>query len=398
MEGAADARYSATGHLVYVRNGTLNAVPFDIRRMRVTGGGVTLVPDVMQAANMPNTAFDSGAGQFSVSATGSLAYVRGGIYTFPERELVWVDRWGRVETLAAPPRAYTYPRLSPDGTRVVVSTSLARRSTPQGDRNIWLYDVARRTSTRLTFEGRNLAAIWTPDGSRITFGSSLGGQENIFWKAADGNGAPERITDSPEQQRVSSWSPDGHTLLFVQGSSPAGNGRDILLLTPHEDRAPRTLFATQFDEMYAEFSPDGRWIAYASDESGRSEVYVAPYPGPGPRVPVSVDGGHSPTWARGGRELLYLEPVGTGGAGPYYVIAVPVTIGERFSAGQPRKLFSTPLGLAAQARGYDVSPDSTRLLMVQPRPRTPLKPSQIVLVQNWHDELQRRLPSGVDPR
>jgi dipeptidyl aminopeptidase/acylaminoacyl peptidase len=182
---------------------------------------------------------------------------------------------------------------------------------------------------------------------RITFGSSLGGQENIFWKVADGNGVAERLTDSPEQQRVSSWSPDGRTLLFVQGSSPAGNGRDILLLQPGEDRAPRPLFATQFEEMYAEFSPDGRWIAYASNESGRSEVYVAPYPGPGPKVPVSVDGGHSPAWVRsgGGHELLYLEPAGTGGingnSGPYQVIAVPVTIGERFSAGQPRKLFST---------------------------------------------------------
>jgi Tol biopolymer transport system component len=124
---------------------------------------------------------------------------------------------------------------------VVVST--------QGDRNIWLYDIARRTSTRFTFEGRNLAPIWTPDGVRITFGSSLGGQENIFWKVADGNGAAERLTDSPEQQRVSSWSPDGRTLLFVQGSSPAGNGRDILLLQPDEDRAPRPLFATQFEEV-----------------------------------------------------------------------------------------------------------------------------------------------------
>jgi Tol biopolymer transport system component len=264
----------------------------------------------------------------------------------------------------------------------------------QGDRNVWLYDIARRTSTRLTFEGRSLAAIWSPDGAWITFGSSLGGQENIFQKAADGGGTAERITESPEQQRVSSWSPDGQTLLFVQGGSPAGNGRDILLLTPTDGGPPQPLFATRFDEMYAEFSPDGRWIAYASNESGLSEVYVAPYPGRGSKVLLSVDGGHSPVWARNGRELLYLEPVGEEGAGPYNVMAVSVTIGERFSAGQPRKLFATPLGLAAQARGYDLSADGTRLLMVQPRPRTPLTPSQIVLVQNWHEELKRRVPSN----
>ena len=174
VDGGADARYIPTGHIVYVRRGVLLAAPFDLAQRRVTGGGVAVVPDVMQSANMNNSMLDSGAGQFSVSASGSLAYVRGGVYVFPERVLVWVDRTGRVEPLPLPARAYTYPRLSPDGKRIAVST--------QGDRNIWMYDIGRGTTTRVTVDGRNMAPAWTPDGLRLTFGSSIGGQENLVWQ------------------------------------------------------------------------------------------------------------------------------------------------------------------------------------------------------------------------
>ena len=257
VEGGADARYIPTGHIVYMRRGTLLAAPFDLGQRRVTGGSVTVVSDVMQSANMPNTTTDSGAGQFSVSGSGSLAYVRGGVYVFPERQLVWVDRTGRIEPLAAPPRAYNYPRIAPDGNRIAVST--------QGDRNVWMYDIARRTTERITVDGRNMAPAWTPDGQRITFGSSLGGQENLFWKLADGTGTAERLTTSPVVHRAGSWSPDGRALVFLEGDVISQNGRDLMLL---EAGKVRPFIVTRFDEQYPEFSPDCHWIAFSSNESG----------------------------------------------------------------------------------------------------------------------------------
>ena len=378
VDGGADARYISTGHIIYMRRGVLLAAPFDLAQRRVTGGSLAVVPDVMQSANMSNTTLDSGAGQFSVAAAGSLAYVRGGIHVFPGRVLVWVDRTGRIEPLDLPARAYNYPRLSPEGNRIAVST--------QGDRNIWMYDIGRGTTERVTVDGRNMAPSWTPNGRRLTFGSSAGGQENLVWQTADGNGAAERLTTSSFLHRAGSWSPDGRTLVFVEGD--AQRGRDILIL---EAGKVRPFLDTRFDEQYPEFSPDGHWIAYSSNESGRSEVYVKPYPD-GARVLISVSGGHSPAWTRSGRELIYLDPVGPNESSPYAVMSVSVTPGPALKTGQPRKLFETPMGLQASVRGYDLAVDGSRLLMVQQEPREAIKPSEIVLVQNWFDELVRRVP------
>jgi len=386
LQEAADAHYVSTGHLVYVRSATLNAVPFDLQRMQITGGSVTLVSDLMQSGNMPNQQIDSGEGQFSVSESGSLAYVRGGLYVFPDRLLVWVDRTGKIEPLAAPPRAYLYPRLSPDGTSVLVST--------QGDRNVWLYNIARGTLTRVTVEGRNMAAIWTRDGARITFGFTAGGEENLFSKPADSSRAAERLTDGTLQQRAAAWSPDGQTLAFVEGDTENPTLRNIMMLTPGKERQSRPFMASRFDENYPDFSPDGKWIAFSSNESGRAEVYVAPFPGPGAKVLLSGEGGHSPAWSRNGRELFYLQPLGAGGSGPYKIMSVPITNGATFLAGRPQVLFETPLGLQANVRGYDLSLDDKRFLMVQPQPRVTTRPTQVMLVQHWFDELRRRVPTN----
>jgi eukaryotic-like serine/threonine-protein kinase len=156
----------------------------------------------------------------------------------------------------------------------------------------------------------------------------------------------------------------------------------------------RPFLASRFNEVYAEFSPDGKWIAFTSNESGRNEVYVTPYPGPGPRVLVSAGGGHSSAWTRSGRELIYLSPLGPNDAAPYAVTAVSFEPGSPPTIGSPQKLFETPMGLSASVRGYDVARDGSRLLMVQPQPREPLKPSEIVLVQNWFGELVRRAPAN----
>ena len=161
IRGGADARYLRSGHLLYLRRGALMAVPFDSDRLAVTGGEVALIADVMQSANTPSEDSESGAGQFSISETGSLLYLPGGMFPDPERSLAWVDRTGQVQPLALPARAYLMPRISPDGRRVVLWT--------QGDRNVWVHDLARGTLTRLTSEARNARAIWTPDGTRVTY-------------------------------------------------------------------------------------------------------------------------------------------------------------------------------------------------------------------------------------
>ncbi len=380
IEGGADAHYVPTGHLVYMRRSTLMAVPFDPRDLTVSGGSVALLSDVMQAANMTRTAQDSGAGQFSIAASGSLAYVPGGIHTLGDRSLVWMDQSGRIEALAAPPRVYTYPRLSPDGTRVLVTT--------QGDRNIWIYDVTRRTTTRLTVEGRSQAAIWTPDGTRVTFGSSIAGTENLFWAPADGTGTSERLTTSPLLHRASAWSPDGQVLAFVAFA----NQYDILTLPSAGNRQPTAVTRSRFNETHPDFSPDGRWLAYTSDESGRSEIYAQPYPGPGARVLISTDGGTAPAWARNGQQLFYLAPALPEGKAGVRMMAVSVTLGTQLTAGRPRMLFeSTTPSPGFSIRNYDVTSDG-RFLAVQFHERSPIRPAQIVLVQNWFQELRRRVP------
>ena len=188
VDGGADARYVPTGHIIYMRRGVLLAAPFDLAQRRVTGGSTAVVPDVMQSANMINTTLDSGAGQFGVFGRRARSRTSGAASTSFQGGCSSGagDRTGRIEPLDLPARAYNYPRLSPEGNRVAVST--------QGDRNIWMYDIGRGTTARVTVDGRNMAPTWTPDGIRLTFGSSAGGQENLVWQTADGNGAAERLT------------------------------------------------------------------------------------------------------------------------------------------------------------------------------------------------------------
>jgi dipeptidyl aminopeptidase/acylaminoacyl peptidase len=381
----ADGRYLRSGHLLYVRRGTLMAVPFDLERLRVTGGAVALIADVMQAGNTPSEVADSGAGQFSVSQSGSLLYMPGGIFPDPERSVVWVDRTtGAVQPLPLPARAYLSPRLSPDGRRVALWT--------QGDRKIWVHDLARGTLTPLTSEARNARAIWTPDGTRVTYGSATGGNENIFWRPADGSGQPERLTMSDYLHIAASWSPDGQELLFID--SPPETGYDLWVLPLSGDRRPRAIIQTRFAEAYPDFSPDGRWLAYASDESGRSEVYVQPYPGPGPRQQVSTDGGIGPAWSRDGRELFYTTPQSFGGqATSTKMMVVAVSLRPTFTAGNPRMLFQGRYGATALIRAYDVTSDGRRFLMVQQKERPAVNAADMILVQNWSEELKARVPT-----
>ena len=255
---------------------------------------------------------------------------------------------------------------------------------------MWVHDIFRGAMSRVTTDGLNARVIWTPDGKRLTFGSTTMGPENLFWKPADGSGAAERLTTNPNQQAASSWSPDGKTLAFVQRVSTTNY--DIWMLS-FENGVVKTrpFLQTPFLDQYAEFSPDGRWLAYVSNESGRDEVYVQPYPGPGGRQQVSTDGGSQPAWARNGQEMFYMAPR----TGTTKMMVVDVALGATFTAGRPRMLFEGRFGGQALTRGYDVTADGRRFLIVQAK-ELPPEPAitEMVLVQNWFEELKRKVPAG----
>ena len=248
-----------------------------------------------------------------------------------------------------------------------------------GTCEIWIYDIARGTLTRLTTEGGSSQfPIWTPDGKRITYRGYRAGFRNIFWKTADGTGDEERLTTGENAQIPTSWSPDGKWLAFYDKSPTTGN--DIWMLRLDGERKQEPFLQTPFNESDAMFSPDGRWLAYQSDESGRSEVYVQPFPGPGGKWQISTEGGGAPRWARNGRELFY-----------YYgnkMMAVDIKTEPTFTAGKPRLLFEGQF-----IANYDVSPDGQRFLMIQAvEPEQPA--TQINLVLNWFEELKRLVSTG----
>ena len=375
IDGGRDARYLPTGHLVYGLNGVLLAVPFDLTTRQVTGGPVPLVEGVLDAG------VTTGAVQFSIAATGSLVYVpAGGVQQ--QRTLVWVDRQGREEPLAAPPRAYQYPRLSPDGTRVALDLW------DQED-DIWIWDLARETLTRLTFDpGIDRFPVWTPDSTRVVFGSTAGGVFNLYWKAADGTGTVERLTESADLQIGHSFSPDGESLLFRE--TQPDTGADLRVLSLAGDRGVETLQATEFDEFNGEISPDGRWMAYESNQSGQVEVYVRPFPNVDDgQWQISTSGGTRPVWAPSGRELFYLR-----GAA---LMTVPVQAEPSFTPATPEVLLEGNYFTGElTGRTYDVAPDGQRFLMITVGAGTEdtSAPPSLILVQNWFEELRRLVPTN----
>jgi Tol biopolymer transport system component len=380
LTDGADARYVPTGHLVFVRQGVLLAAPFDLTTLRLTGSAVGVVDDVVQAFNAPTASLRTGAAQFDVSRTGSLAYAPGGIFSEDLRTLVWVDQTGTVTPLALfQPRAYWGPRLARDGQRLAFYTA-----TKAGTR-AWIADLRSGIATPITEEGSVFTPVWSWDGAYVAF-SNKGG---LFRRRADGVGGPDRLTSSANQQMPSSWSRDG-TLAFVERN--ATSGQDILVLPPGEGTSPRRPWPNgRVDEAHPDWSPDGRWIAYDSNESGRSEVYVRPYPGPGAGYPVSRDGGSSPAWAGDGRDLFYLasEP-----DGQVTLMTASMRTRPALSFGTPRKLFQGRfIPSAALVRSYDVAATGRRFIMVQPREQVPLPAAQIVVVENWVEELKRLVPT-----
>jgi DNA-binding winged helix-turn-helix (wHTH) protein len=378
LEDAADARYAPTGHLVFLRQGTLMAVRFDLKRLEVTGPPVPMIADVMQALDTTNSYFITAAGQFSISGSGVLVYAAGGITPDLENSLVWVDQKGSVEPALPFKGPFAFPRLAPDGRRIVYA--LRGR-----EFYAWEYDLGRGIATRLTNEGKVENVTWTPDGKRVAFDFwKPGGLPNLYWQPVDGSSPMERLTTSEHNQWPGSWSPDGTTLAFVEGE--VGTAHRILLLDVRNRRVTPFL-NSQSGEEFPAFSPDGRWLAYTSDESGRPETYVRPFPGPGGRWQISQQGGVGPLWARNGKQLFYRSGD--------QVWEVDVQTGPAFSAGKPRLLFEQPGFLCGNPIcGWDLSLDGQRFLMVKVDDRKPTPLTEMILVQNWFEELKRLAPTG----
>jgi serine/threonine-protein kinase len=375
IRGGAHPVYAHSGHLVYAALGALRAVRFDPMKLKVLSDPVPVMDDVTMGRN---------AADFSVSSSGTLVYVPGSENAGNARTLAWIDRTGREEAIKTAPRGFLSVHLSPDDTRIAVSA--AEQSNP----DVWIVDLARGLTTRLTFDpGADTNPVWTPNGRWLTFRSTRGAAPNIFRRAADGTGEDERLTTSPNSQIPMAFSPDGSRLVFLEAVPKTGMD---LFVMPSDGKGPaQPLVQTPFGDTNADLSPDGRWLVYQSNESGRNEVYVRPFPntGSGGRWLVSSNGGTAPAWARTGTEIFYVEPGSS-------LMAVPVRTDPTFSPGTPTKVVDAGFFVTSPNRTYDVSRDGRRVLVIknpQAERTGNLTPASMIVVVNWDQELKARLPN-----
>ncbi len=367
VEGGSYPRYAPTGHIVYIGSAGLMAVPFDLRKLQVTGS-----PTAVQEGVMASSAI--GSAQFSLSGDGSLFYIPGG---GPRADftLEWVDRKGTARPITETRRAFAAPRLSPDGQKVVTTIE-------ETSRDVWVHDIQRGTTARLTFEGDSLGPVWSPDGKRIVYGAIRGGMPpKLFWRPADGSGPEEQLTIGEKPQFPDAFSSDGRWLAFSQISPGTGWDLGVLPLEGDSPRRASPLVETAFNEMGAAFSPDARWFAYYSNESGPYQIYVQPFPGPGGKWQISQEGGTQPAWVRD--EIFYRNGD--------KIMAVTVKTQPTFAVERPRLLFERRFETASfPGRFYDVSRDGQRFVLVRGAGQAGATSLNVVL--NWFEELKRRVP------
>lgn len=387
--GGAGARWVNTGHLLYASGGGLVAVPFEPAR-GVTGSPVPLLerPDVDA----------SGSAAFAVSSSGTLVYIPKAS-ALPLRSLVRVDADGRATLLTETRAAYRHPRFSHDGRKLAVAVESDTGS------DIWVYDLERKHRTRLTDGGVNRYPIWSHDDKRIAYQGARSGTVTLYARNSDGTGEPQALIRTSSQSGLSrslagllpgnmptftpanphlpmSWSADGQHLAFDERKPSAE--RDIWVLKMGEDPSP--FLVTAFDEWAPAFSPDGKWLAYVSDESGRNEVYVQPFPEPGSKWPISTDGGTEPAWSRDGRTLYYRR----GDALMSVQVTLPPAPDTEFKYGQPKLLFESRYETTDTARNYDVAGEKDKAPFVAVRSEGMVEARHFNVVLNWFNELNAR--------
>ncbi len=390
IRGGTAAVFVEPGYLVYSSRGTLQAVRFDPRRLEVIGDSVTIIDQVM------NTSI--GNANFSISRNGTLVYVAGGgafVQNVLPRSLVWVDRRGIETPTKAPTRPYGIARLSPDGTRVALDVR-----GPELD--IWVWDLARETLTPLNLHpGVDLAPVWTHDSRRIIWSSSrAGGNPNLYFQSADGTGPVERLTTSERAQFATAVTPDGTRVILFSPNVGSGVGSlaavdTFTALIDGGGKPPIPLLQSPAQKLAAEISPDGRWLAYQSDESGRHEVFVRPFPNvDAGRWQISTEGGTRPAWSRKGDELFYLD------ANDQLTAVRVKTNGTTLIPAKPARVLSGKYVAGSTTRGYDlrsydVSADGQRFLMLKETAGTSTSapPPNMTVVVNWLEELKSRLPA-----
>jgi len=355
------------GHLLFMREKTLMAQAFDARRLVLTGEAIPLAEQTQTIGTNP------AYGDFSASDNAVLAYQTGA--SAASSQLAWFDRTGKQIGVLGDLASYSDLELSPDGKRA--SVSIPDEANKTGD--IWVYDVARGRRTRFTFDAIDeLASIWSPDGSRIVYNSRRRGHLDLVQKASNGSGAEEVLLEDDLGKYPLSWSPDGRFILYLTAGSPTGV--DLFALPLSGDRMPIPFLNTKFNEGPGQFSPDGRWVAYRSNESGMGEVYVAPFPGPGGRWQISTAGGTNPRWRRDGQEIFYLAPDNR-------LMAVAVSgKGASFEVGTVKALFQTR-AVPGSRYSYDVSPDGQRFLINTAPEQGASAPITVVL--NWSTGLKK---------
>jgi serine/threonine protein kinase len=378
--------YLPTGHFVYRAEGSIFAVPFDPENLEFAGGAVS----IMEATQ-----------SMAISSSGTLVYVprttdASGSAATPEYTLVWVYRDGREEPLGADPDYYLFGRISPDGTKVALEVLI------DDNPDIRIWDTVSKNLRRLTFDkADDDFPLWTPDGQRVVFRSDRGGGFGVFLKKADGTGEVEELysTSDPGLVMPWSWSSDGNTLMLYEISFAPTLNSNIGMLSIAGDKQRKGLLEEEYVEAEPQISPDGRWIAYSSNESGKFEIYVRPFPDVEEGMwQVSTSGGHSPLWSPDGKELFYRNGDAT--------MVIPVDTDRTFSHGNPEILFhgtyiTSDVPPLISMTSWDIHPDADRFLMIKPsavtegessEAATADEPRKIIIVTNWFEELKQRVP------
>jgi eukaryotic-like serine/threonine-protein kinase len=355
-------RFVSSGYLVYGQSpGVVRAMPFDLASLSLKGPPVSMIDTVERAQ-------DGGAIYFAISETGLLLYVPTGQH----HQMVWVDRNGAETPISSDRAAFRVPRLSPDGKLIAVAVSDETRRS-----DIWIYNAEGGAKRRLTKEGHNLEPVWTPDGTRLTFFSDF----TVAQMLVNGSGSKDILLPGDRARSPCSWSPNGEDLIFDEADAA---GDSLWHSTRSSHYASPVLLIRPTTGDCGVLSPNGKWMAYVSSESGRAEVYLASYPSLAEKIAVSTGGGHRPRWSREGRELFYRQ----GDA----LMAVSVDTGASFRAGKPRRLFAGPYRGESQEMAFDVSTDGRRFLMIKSDAAATL--GQINAVQNWFEELKQKVPSA----